>query len=85
MRDPTYPLIPIANICAAFLLSVTLVSNTIRGAHNRGVLMLQGWVLVQVILMAVQSIVWSDSWQIIAPVFCDVCEFDLSSYNNSTN
>ncbi|KZV65882.1 hypothetical protein PENSPDRAFT_586152 [Peniophora sp. CONT] len=72
MLDPTYPLIPILNICAAFLLVVTLALNTARGAYNRGVLMLEGWVLVQVLLMAIQSIVWRDSWHNIAPVFCDI-------------
>ncbi|VDB87268.1 unnamed protein product [Peniophora sp. CBMAI 1063] len=72
MRDPTYPLIPIANIVASVLLIATLVSNSHRGAYNHGVIMLEGWVLVQVLIMAIQSIVWRDSWEIKIPVFCDI-------------
>ena len=73
MRDPTYPLIPVANFFAAFLLIVTLVSNGLRGAHTHGVVMLEGWVLVQVMIIAIQSIVWRESWHVMIPVFCDIC------------
>ena len=75
MRDPTYPLIPVANLLAACILVATLVSNSIRGAHNRGVIMLVGWTFVQDLIMAIHSIVWSDSSDNIAPVFCDICAF----------
>ncbi|KZV65884.1 hypothetical protein PENSPDRAFT_586173 [Peniophora sp. CONT] len=34
--------------------------------------MLEGWVLVQVLIMAIQSVVWRDSWNVIAPAFCDI-------------
>ncbi|VDB87269.1 unnamed protein product [Peniophora sp. CBMAI 1063] len=72
MKDPTYPLVPIANICAAAMIVTTLVSSKLRGAHNRGIVMLAGWVLAQVAIISIQSIVWRDSWQIMIPVFCDI-------------
>ncbi|VDB86840.1 unnamed protein product [Peniophora sp. CBMAI 1063] len=73
MKDPTYPLVPILNVLAACLLSFTLISIVLREARsNRGVVMLCVWVLVQDTLMAIQSIVWRESWRIEMPVFCDI-------------
>ncbi|VDC06354.1 unnamed protein product [Peniophora sp. CBMAI 1063] len=74
MQDPTYPLVPIASIVAAVLVLLTLITSGVRGAYNRGVVMFEGWVLVGLIITAVQTIVWRDTSHIIAPVFCDICE-----------
>ena len=75
MQDPTYPLVPIASLLAAVLVILTFITNGVRGAYNRGVVMLEGWVLVGLLITVVQSIVWRDTYEIIAPVFCDICEF----------
>ncbi|KZV68625.1 hypothetical protein PENSPDRAFT_509203 [Peniophora sp. CONT] len=34
--------------------------------------MLQGWVLMGVVMIAIQSIIWSDTYENLAPVFCDI-------------
>ncbi|KZV66810.1 STE3-domain-containing protein [Peniophora sp. CONT] len=72
MQDPTYPLVPIASIFAVVLVLLTFVTSGYRGAFNRGVVMFQIWVLVGLLITAIQSIVWRDTVQIIAPVFCDI-------------
>ena len=71
--DPTYPLVPIASIFAAVLVLLTFITSGVRGAYNRGVVMFEGWVLVGLLITAVQTIVWRNTYDIIAPVFCDIC------------
>ena len=73
MQDPTYPLVPIASIVAAVLVLLTFITSGVRGAYNRGVVMFEGWVFVGLLITAIQTIVWRDSYELIAPVFCDIC------------
>lgn len=75
MQDPTYPLVPIANVFAAILVILTLVTSGVRGAYNRGVVMFEGWVLVGLVITAVQTIIWRNTAKTIAPVFCDICAY----------
>ncbi|KZV63667.1 STE3-domain-containing protein [Peniophora sp. CONT] len=72
MGDPTYPLTPASNIIAATLLSLTLVTSGVRGPYNRGVIMLKGWVLVGLVITSMQTIMWHNTYEVIAPVLCDI-------------
>ena len=72
MADTTYPLIPAANILAAILVSLTLIASGLRGPYNRGVVMFEGWVLVSLVRIAIQTIIWHGSDELRAPVFCDI-------------
>ena len=72
MRDPTYPLVPIASTLAASLIVLSFVANGTRGTRNRGVVILGSWVLLGNLMTAVQAIVWGDTDEILAPVLCDI-------------
>ncbi|KZV63668.1 fungal pheromone STE3G-protein-coupled receptor [Peniophora sp. CONT] len=72
MAEPTYPLVPIMNILAAVLISLSFLTSNLRGPYNRGVVMLKGWVLVGLINTSAQTILWHNSTRVFAPVFCDI-------------
>ncbi|VDB94034.1 unnamed protein product [Peniophora sp. CBMAI 1063] len=72
MGISAYPLVPVANSLAALLIILTLVSNGVHSGHNRCVVMFQGWVLTGVLLVFLQSVIWSHTDKNVAPVFCDI-------------
>ncbi|KZV68626.1 hypothetical protein PENSPDRAFT_609782 [Peniophora sp. CONT] len=72
MRDPTYPLVPVSSSLAACLIILTLASTGVHGKYNRGVVMLGVWVLLGDLITAVQAVIWSNTSDIVVPVFCDI-------------
>ncbi|KAI0316931.1 pheromone A receptor-domain-containing protein [Amylostereum chailletii] len=70
--DPTYPLIPIVNFVSAALVLLTILPRCMQHSWNAGLLMLASWVFIISILRAVNAIVWSNSFEDLAPVFCDI-------------
>ena len=80
--DPTYPMRPIACILAAMMLLLVLANSLIRRNWNLGVTFLCLWVLVDNVLEALNTIIWSDNANIKFYVYCDIgiCPFhSLSS------
>ncbi|KAI0309274.1 pheromone A receptor-domain-containing protein [Amylostereum chailletii] len=70
--DPTYPLVPIANLLSAFLVLLALLSNGVRQSWNTGVTMFGFWIFVVAVCIGVNTIVWSDNTNNSAPVWCDI-------------
>lgn len=75
--DPTYPLLPIANFICLFLVLLPL-STLVRGSWNMGVHVLAIWVALESLIRGVNSIVWADNANVIAPVWCDISELRRS-------
>ena len=75
--DPTYPMRPIACILAAMMLLLVLTNSLIRRNWNLGVTFLCLWVLVDNVLEALNTIIWSDNEDIKLYVYCDIgtCSF----------
>ncbi|KAI0031224.1 GPCR fungal pheromone mating factor, partial [Vararia minispora EC-137] len=70
--DPTYPLIPVLNILTAALVLYTLLSISLRGTWNSGVVMLGSWVFIRTSIRGTEAIVWSNNFENKAPVWCDI-------------
>lgn len=71
--DPTYPLVPIANLVSCFLVVLALLGTASR-PWNIGVCMFAIWTALSCINTAVNTIVWKDNVENVAPVWCDICE-----------
>lgn len=69
--DPTYPFIPLANFLSAFILVLALLAR-FRQPWNTGVWMLALWLLVESFMLGVNTIVWADTSDDLAPVWCDI-------------
>lgn len=71
--DPLYPLVPIVNLlcCVLVLLPVFI---KFRRSWNTGVCMLAIWASAESFSTGVNSIVWSDNVNDVAPVWCDISE-----------
>lgn len=72
--DPTYPLVPVANIISLVLVLVTFLVN-VRESRLVGVWMYVLWVGVMALIHSVNFIVWSDNANDVAPVWCDISQF----------
>lgn len=70
--DPSYPLLPIASILAAFMLLLVLLTASVRQQWNFGVTLLCFWLLLQNTTVAVNTIIWSDNADIKLHVYCDI-------------
>ncbi|KAI0314639.1 GPCR fungal pheromone mating factor [Amylostereum chailletii] len=70
--DPTYPLVPVANLLSAFLVFMSLLARSMRQSWNAGVWMLGLWLFVQVLTVGVDTIAWSDNLEDLAPIWCDI-------------
>ncbi|KAI0311319.1 GPCR fungal pheromone mating factor [Amylostereum chailletii] len=70
--DPTYPLVPMVNIIAAFLVMLSLLSRSIPQAWNAGILMLGCWLFAYSIVIGVDTIQWADNANNPAPIWCDI-------------
>lgn len=73
LMDPTYPLIPIANFIGLFLALVSLV-GLINRPWNTGVFMLAVYISLKSLTFGVNTIVWSDNVNDVAPIWYDICE-----------
>ena len=75
--DPTYPLVPIANLLSVVLMLLSLFSLSLRfrsvGQVNVGVLVLGIWLLIDVLWVGVDTIVWAKHARPIIPVWCKIC------------
>lgn len=69
--DPTYPLLPIVN-WIAFVLVLLPLTTSIRRAWNVGVISFSLWIASQCLFRGVNTIVWADNVNNIAPVWCDI-------------
>lgn len=72
--DPTYPLVPIANFTSFFLVVLALLVTAGR-PWNIGVCMFAIWTALSCAITAVNTIVWKDNFDIVAPVWCDISEW----------
>jgi hypothetical protein len=70
--DPTYPLYPIASILCAALLVAVLTTSFIRRSFNIGVFILSACLAVLNLLQGINSIVWADTNEVKAVVYCDI-------------
>jgi len=70
-QDPTYPLVPIVNFFACILVLAS-ISNNIFHSWNVGVCSFATWVVVMAFTKAVDSIIWADNVENVAPVWCDI-------------
>ncbi|KAI0316301.1 pheromone A receptor-domain-containing protein [Amylostereum chailletii] len=69
--DPTYPLVPIVSIFAAFLILFTVVT-ALRRSRNTGALVLCMWLFLECTIQGVEAIIWADNVNDKAPVWCDI-------------
>ena len=75
--DPTYPLIPIANF-SAFVLSFTTFLVTISARqYNIGVIVFAIWLSILSIVMAIDTIIWSDNSRNSFPVWCKIGDYTM--------
>ena len=72
--DPTYPLVPTANILAC-LLVICPLSQSMFQSWNIGACSFAIWVAVQSLTKTIRAIMWSDNVENIAPVWCDIGAF----------
>lgn len=70
--DPTYPLYPAANILAATLLLLVLLTSAIRRSWNLGLAFLCFWLFFEALADGVNGIVWSDNADAKLYVYCDI-------------
>ncbi|KZV65151.1 fungal pheromone STE3G-protein-coupled receptor [Peniophora sp. CONT] len=70
--DPTYPLYPIACILASAMLLLVLMTSFVRQSWNLGVTFLCFWLFLELVGLAVNSIVWSDNAELRLYVYCDI-------------
>ena len=74
--DPTHPLYPIACFLSVIMLSLVLLTNFVRQRWNFGVASLCFWLLLELLFLAINSIIWSDNADIKLYVYCDIGESD---------
>ncbi|KZV70306.1 hypothetical protein PENSPDRAFT_685563 [Peniophora sp. CONT] len=70
--DPTYPLSPIANIIAAALLSLVLLSSAVRRSWNLGLAILCFWLFLEALTNGIGGIIWANNAEIKLHVYCDI-------------
>lgn len=72
--DSTYPLVPIANFIACILVLAS-VPKCMSKSMNVGVFSLAIWVAIESFITAVNSIIWADNVENVAPVWCDISKY----------
>lgn len=75
--DPTYPLNPVANIIAAALLSLVLLSNAVRRSWNLALAFLCFWLFLEALTNGIGGIIWADNADVKLYVYCDISEWKL--------
>lgn len=71
--DSTYPLVPIANLLACLLVLASVSKNMFQ-SWNVGACSLAIWVAYESFITAVNSIIWADGVENVAPVWCDISQ-----------
>ncbi|KAI0310628.1 GPCR fungal pheromone mating factor [Amylostereum chailletii] len=69
--DPTFPLVPIANLLASILVIISLISSAVRKTVNVGAALLGAWLVVSTLITGVEAIVWRNDAENRAPGWCD--------------
>ena len=72
--DPSYPLFPIACIIAATMLLLVLLTSLVRQSWNLGVTFLCFWLFLENIALGVNTIVWSNNFDVKLYIYCDISE-----------
>lgn len=72
-EDPTYPLVPIIHVFGFFLVLVPFSFKSMQ-KWNTGICMVAIYVSVMCLLVANDTIVWSNDDNIFASVWCDIGE-----------
>ncbi|KAI0309359.1 GPCR fungal pheromone mating factor [Amylostereum chailletii] len=70
--DPTYPLAPVVNILAAFLVLLSLLSRSMIQAWNAGIVLLGCWLFAYAMVIGVDTVIWADNANNSAPIWCDI-------------
>ena len=71
--DPTYPLAPIINFLSAILALLPLFTNQLySGTQNIAVVAFAIWTSVECVTTGINSIIWSDNVNNLAPIWCDI-------------
>lgn len=71
--DPTFPLVPVANFLGCILVLIPLM-NLLTRPWNTGVCMFGIWIFLVAMETGVNTTVFSDNVNDVAPVWCDICE-----------
>lgn len=71
--DSTYPLVPIVNFLACTLV-IASISKSMFQPWNVGVCSLAIWVAILSFITAVDSVIWANSAENVAPIWCDIGE-----------
>ena len=77
--DPAYPLYPIANIVAAGMVLLVLLTSFVRQSWNLGVAFLCFWLFLENLIDAANAIIWSDNADIKFHAYCDIGMFCVLS------
>ena len=79
--EPTFPLVPTANF-VAFALILLSISKNMFQPWNVGACSFAAWIAMISLKIAINSIIWSNSVENVAPVWCDIsaCFISLSDY-----
>lgn len=77
--DPTYPLVPIANFLACILVLASMSKGMFQ-SWNVGACSFAIWVTTISFTTAVDSIIWADNVDNLAPVWCDISESSRADY-----
>ncbi|KZV69629.1 fungal pheromone STE3G-protein-coupled receptor, partial [Peniophora sp. CONT] len=70
--DPTYPLLPVAYCLSLAMLLLVLLTGFVRQNWNLGVAFLCFWLLIETLIGAINTIVWSDNAEVKLYVYCDI-------------
>ena len=76
--DPTYPLYPIACSIFCVMLLLVLLTSFVRQSWNFGVASLCFWLFIELLLTAIDAIIWSDNSDVKLYVYCDIGECDYA-------
>ena len=69
--DPTYPLIPVANFIGCLLIILPMLTCM---TYSTGICAFAGWAVLFGFGQGVNSIIWKDNTNDVAPVWCDLSE-----------
>lgn len=73
--DPTYPLVPFANFIGCLLILLPMLTCM---TYSIGICAFAAWAILFGFGQGVNSIVWKDNTNDIAPVWCDLSKSNLS-------
>ena len=72
--DPTFPLVPVINFVSALLVLIPFTIGLLCRSWNLGVWVSALWIIEQSISTGVNTILWANNVDDLAPVWCDICQ-----------